>query len=162
LALLFPKFYTSKILLENLSAEIDSSNRLQPQFAPFRCPVSVCTFEAKDLKMLVRHYGVSHKMVVKLLNERSGNHDSFDEAVLKTFETQVTAATAATAETAATAATAAAAETAACDLRPIYKNRLQKKHLCRKNGEKLGWEIAYFVLRSHPGWGSNPGSFGCR
>ena len=59
-----------------------------PPFAPFRCPIQICNFEAKDLKLLVRHYGINHKMVIKLLNERAGNLDSYDEAILKTLETQ--------------------------------------------------------------------------
>ena len=42
-----------------------------PQVAPFKCPY--CTWLGKDLKLLVRHYGMQHKMVLKLLNERAGN-----------------------------------------------------------------------------------------
>ena len=42
----------------------------------------------KDLKLLVRHYGLAHKMVLKLLNERAGIMDSFDDSILKQYETQ--------------------------------------------------------------------------
>ena len=43
-----------------------------PQVAPFKCPYCP-NFVAKDLKLLVRHVGLAHKMVLKLLNERAGN-----------------------------------------------------------------------------------------
>jgi hypothetical protein len=56
-----------------------------PHFSPFKCPL--CPFEGKDLKLLVRHYGMTHKMVLKLLNERAGIHDSYDESILRTLET---------------------------------------------------------------------------
>ena len=39
------------------------------------------------MKLLARHYGLSHKMVLRYLNERAGNVNSEDEAILKTFET---------------------------------------------------------------------------
>ena len=57
-----------------------------PSEAPFNCPF--CTQNCKDLKLLVRHYGLNHKMVLKLLNERVGIMDSFDDAILKKYETQ--------------------------------------------------------------------------
>ena len=40
---------------------------------PFSCPL--CNFEGKDRKMLVHHYGISHKVVLKLMNDWSeDNH----------------------------------------------------------------------------------------
>ena len=57
-----------------------------PQVAPFKCPY--CSTACKDLKLLVRHYGLAHKMVLKLLNERAGIMDSFDDSILKQYETQ--------------------------------------------------------------------------
>ena len=57
---------------------------LPPQ-APFKCPY--CTFEGKDVKLLARHYGLNHRMVLKYLNERAGKLNCFDESILKSFET---------------------------------------------------------------------------
>ena len=56
-----------------------------PKAPPFKCPV--CSHEAKDIKLLVRHYGIKHHMVVRLLNERNGKPGSYDQAILKQFET---------------------------------------------------------------------------
>ena len=38
-----------------------------PSFKPFSCPL--CNFEGKDRKTLTHHYGISHKVVLKLLND---------------------------------------------------------------------------------------------
>ena len=56
-----------------------------PKSPPWQCPF--CDFNGKDLKLLVRHYGLTHKMVLKLLNERVGIMNSFDDAILKQYET---------------------------------------------------------------------------
>jgi hypothetical protein len=56
-----------------------------PQAPPFKCPY--CTFIGKDLKLLVRHYGLTHKMVLKILNERAGNPGSYDDTILRQYET---------------------------------------------------------------------------
>ena len=61
----FLRHAADKHFLDVLKADL-------PAVAPFKCPY--CTnFTGKDLKLLVRHYGLQHKMVLKLLNERAGN-----------------------------------------------------------------------------------------
>ncbi len=57
-----------------------------PQIPPFNCPY--CTQNCKDLKLLIRHYGLNHKMVLKFLNERNGLMDCYDDSILKQYETQ--------------------------------------------------------------------------
>ena len=58
-----------------------------PQVAPFKCPK--CPIICKDLQRLVLHYGLTHNMVLKLLNELFDIMDSDDVKILKQFETQL-------------------------------------------------------------------------
>lgn len=56
-----------------------------PQDTPFQCPA--CDFVGKELKLLIRHYGVKHEVVLRILNERAGKPNSCDPDILKQFET---------------------------------------------------------------------------
>ena len=58
-----------------------------PQVAPFKCPK--CPIICKDLQRLVLHYGLTHNMVLKLLNELFDIMDSDNAKILKQFETQL-------------------------------------------------------------------------
>ena len=70
----FIRHAADKHFMEELSRDL-------PAQAPFRCPL--CKHETKDLKLLVRHYGLNHHMVIKIMNERCGKPNCFDAAVLK-------------------------------------------------------------------------------
>ena len=53
---------------------------------PFKCPH--CNFDGKDVKLQVRHYGIKHHVVVRMLNERAGRGPNcYDQSVLKQHET---------------------------------------------------------------------------
>ena len=78
----FLRHSADKHFFDRLKADL----QIQSGQPPFKCPY--CTFEGKDIKLLVRHYGINHRMVLKYLNEKAGRGpDCFDEAVLKTLET---------------------------------------------------------------------------
>ena len=64
--------------MERLRADV-------PNVPPFKCPR--CNHVAKDLKSLIRHYGLNHKVVLAILNERAGNPNCDSEAILKQYET---------------------------------------------------------------------------
>ena len=74
----FLKHAVEKHFLEQLKREL-------PNTQPFKCPF--CEFCGKDFKMLARHYGLKHDIVIRMLNERNGVPNSFDKSILKTFET---------------------------------------------------------------------------
>ena len=75
----FQRHAADKHFFERLKADLPNA------VPPFNC--SFCTSNFKDLKLLIRHYGVTHKMVIKYLNERAGIMNSFDESIIKQYET---------------------------------------------------------------------------
>ena len=76
----FLRHAADKHFFERLRADL-------PNYPPFKCTQPNCTFEGKDVKLLVRHYGITHKMVVKILNERAGKPECYDDSIVRTFET---------------------------------------------------------------------------
>ena len=55
-----------------------------PISPPFTCPV--CGKTSPDQMNLIRHWGVSHQMAIKVFNEQIGRPNSFDISVLKKYE----------------------------------------------------------------------------
>ena len=66
----------------------DRFARELPQTPPFHCPL--CGHNFADQITMIRHWGMSHKMVLKVLNENMGRPNCYDIAVLKQFEVQGT------------------------------------------------------------------------
>ena len=59
-------------------------SRELPIAPPFGCPVCPKTFP--DQLNLIRHWGVSHQMAVKVFNEQVGKPNCFDTSILKKYE----------------------------------------------------------------------------
>ena len=66
----------------------DRFARELPQAPPFQCPL--CGQNFADQITMIRHWGISHKMVIKVINEQMGRPNCYDLAVLKQFEVQGT------------------------------------------------------------------------
>ena len=65
----FHQHLCDKHFKDNLSARL-------PTAAPLACPVPGCPYIAKDSRQsLIRHYGMTHKIVVDLLKEHVNGYD---------------------------------------------------------------------------------------
>ena len=62
----------------------DRFARELPIVPPFACPL--CGKNYPDQMSLIRHWGVTHQMAVKVFNEQMGRTNSFDTSVLKKYE----------------------------------------------------------------------------
>jgi hypothetical protein len=62
----------------------DRFARELPVVPPFACPL--CGKNYPDQMSLIRHWGVTHQMAVKVFNEQMGRPNSFDMSVLKKYE----------------------------------------------------------------------------
>ena len=62
----------------------DRFARELPIAPPFACPV--CGKNYPDQLNLIRHWGVSHQMAIKVFNEQVGRPNSFDVSILKKYE----------------------------------------------------------------------------
>ena len=68
---------TDKHFVERFAREL-------PQAPPFACPM--CGHQAPDQMSLIRHWGIAHKMVIKMFNEQVGRPNCFDTSILSKFE----------------------------------------------------------------------------
>ena len=75
-----------QILMRHITDKhfVDRFARELPQAPPFQCPL--CGQNFADQITMIRHWGISHKMVIKVLNEQMGRPNCYDMAVLKQFE----------------------------------------------------------------------------
>ena len=62
----------------------DRFARELPIVPPFACPV--CGKNYPDQMSLIRHWGVTHQMAIKVFNEQIGRPNSFDTSILKKYE----------------------------------------------------------------------------
>lgn len=62
----------------------DRFARELPIAPPFTCPI--CGKNSPDQVTLIRHWGVSHQMAIKIFNEQIGRPNCFDSSVLKKYE----------------------------------------------------------------------------
>ena len=63
---------------------VDRFARELPQTPPFICPL--CGHKAPDQMSIIRHWGITHKMAIKVFNEQVGRPNCFDNSILKNFE----------------------------------------------------------------------------
>ena len=78
-------FTSPSVLLRHATDKhfVDRFARELPQAPPFLCPM--CGQSTQDQISLIRHWGVAHKMALKVINEQMGRPNCFDATILKTF-----------------------------------------------------------------------------